>query len=347
MVILSGWKNSVIKAENFGDGIMTLKKLSELTGVSVSTISKAFAESSEISEKTKKIIFDTAKSEGCFEKYYKGKYNKKVIAIICPEINSEFYSRKIAVLERLAGEMGAIAVVSVSNFDTNREKELFEYHSFLQKADGIILIGSGVEIVDSRDVPAVAIGASDKMKNIDCIGSDLETAVSDAVKYLKENGHRKIGFAGEGKTRGKFELVKRMLEEYGLEIEDKNVFIRKKRFEDAGYECGMQIIKKSADITAVFAAYDYIAIGIIDCLTKHGIKVPQDISVIGMDDISAASYGGIELTSINDPVEKQCSEAIELLKKKMDNKYAYSKKKIVIKSELVKRKTVCRAKTIK
>ena len=60
-------------AEDFGDDNMTLQKLSELTGVSVSTISKAFAESGEISERTKGLVFETAQRGGRFEKYYKGK----------------------------------------------------------------------------------------------------------------------------------------------------------------------------------------------------------------------------------------------------------------------------------
>ena len=67
---------------------MTIQKLAKLAGVSAGTVSKAFSGSSEIPEKTRNHIFEVAKQNNCFEKYYKIKYSKKVVAVICPEVKS-------------------------------------------------------------------------------------------------------------------------------------------------------------------------------------------------------------------------------------------------------------------
>ena len=71
---------------------MTMKELAKLANVSVSTASKAFSMSSEGSDETREIIFDVAKKHGCFKKFFNAKYPKLVIAVICPEFESTYYS---------------------------------------------------------------------------------------------------------------------------------------------------------------------------------------------------------------------------------------------------------------
>ena len=72
---------------------MTMRDLAKLANVSVSTVSKAFREADDVSPQTREQIFALAKEQGCFGKYYKGRYHKKVVAIICPELLSDYYSR--------------------------------------------------------------------------------------------------------------------------------------------------------------------------------------------------------------------------------------------------------------
>ena len=79
--------------------MMTLSKIAALAHVSVPTVSKAFSMSSEVNEQTREIIFDIAKKHGCFRKYYNAKYPKHVIAVICPEFKSRYYSRVLSLLQ--------------------------------------------------------------------------------------------------------------------------------------------------------------------------------------------------------------------------------------------------------
>ena len=79
---------------------MTMSKLANLAGVSVSTISKAFSGSKEISEERRNFIFEIAKQAGCYDKYCKNVHTEKVIAVICPEYKSRFYSEQLSILEK-------------------------------------------------------------------------------------------------------------------------------------------------------------------------------------------------------------------------------------------------------
>ena len=85
---------------------MTLGKLAGIAGVSVSTASKAFSGSNEISEATREMIFELARKYGCFDKYYKNKYESTVFAVIAPEINSEHYYKLIIAIQKHVEAVG-------------------------------------------------------------------------------------------------------------------------------------------------------------------------------------------------------------------------------------------------
>lgn len=95
---------------------MNLETLAKLAEVSVGTVSKAFSGSKEISEDTKERIFALAKEHGCFDKYNKNRFDKKVIAVICPELNSEYYSATVTLLNREITLRGGIMSVSTTDF---------------------------------------------------------------------------------------------------------------------------------------------------------------------------------------------------------------------------------------
>lgn len=318
---------------------MTLKDIAAEVGVSVGTVSKAFAGSGEIGEETKQKIFDTAKKNGCYEKYKKEIYGKKVISIICPELGSEFYTRIIDELEKyLFEKYGAVVNVSVSRFSAERERELFEYHAFVQKSDGIILLGSGTKITNSAYVPMIVMdSASD---NFEKMGWDMKNAIGEAVKYLKDRGHKKIGYVGEALTGTKYEYYISAMRKYGLEINENHIKVSTKRFEHGGYEAMKAILENGELPTAVVAAYDYMAIGAIQCIKERGLSVPEDISVMGIDNISADSYLDTPLTSIHVPTNGLFETLADVLMKKIDNKYYVSGSEFVVQCGIIERESV-------
>ena len=81
--------------------VMTMRELAKLCNVSISTVSKAFLDADDVSSNTKKHIFEIAKENGCYGKFYKGKYHKKIIGVICPELEGLYYTGFITELKRL------------------------------------------------------------------------------------------------------------------------------------------------------------------------------------------------------------------------------------------------------
>ena len=318
---------------------MNLSNLAKLAGVSVATVSKAFSGSREISESTREKIFEIARKEGCFDKYNKNPFHKSMIAVICPEIDSAYYN---AIVTRLNSEIrarGAIMAVSVGNFDDEVESELFTYYSSYCRADGIILINTHCDIKNPMLVPTVALGANGNLRNVDLINLDFESAIGEAIGYLKSLGHTEIGFAGERLTNSKLEKFKMAMRRAGLRVSDELIRVSDERFERAGIDAVENWVESGTIPTAIISAYDNIAVGVIKALGKRGIKVPDQVSVIGMDDIPIAPYLATPLSTIRTHIGDACGMAVELVTKKIENQYYKSREEIIIPSEFVVRES--------
>jgi len=318
---------------------MTLSNLANLAGVSVATVSKAFSGSSEISAETRERIFEIARREGCFDKYNKNKFHKPMIAVICPEIDSAYYNAIVTLLGREINERGAIMAVSVGNFSAEVESELFTYYSSYCHADGIILINTHCEIKNPMLVPTVALGHGGVCKNADIIDLDLDGAILEAVLYLKSQGHTEIGFAGEKLTSTKLLKFRNAIRRAGLRVSDELVRVSCERFERAGVEAVESWFSEGRMPTAIIAAYDNIAVGVIKELRKRDFEVPRDVSVIGMDDIPIAPYLTTPLSTIKTHTDDACRMAVELVMKKIENQYYKSREEIVVASEFVVRES--------
>ena len=307
---------------------MTLQKIALEAGVSVSTVSKAFSNARDISEKTRNTIFEIARKHGCYGKYAKTTYSKKVIGIICSEINSEYYSACVEKLKTVIESAGGIMIVSQDDFDPDKRLELVDYYSSYLHVDGIIVFGR--LSVDESDisVPVVSVG-----KNI---GIDLRSSIRDALEYLVVNNHKNIAFVSEEKTSSKMNLFVDVMNKMRLPLMKENLIVSQSRFEDAG-KYGADILVNTP-CTAVICAYDYIALGLIERLEELGFKVPDDYSVIGMDNIRASQYTLHSLTTISYPVEELCEKSVDLIFKKIENKY-YVCENIHLKSNFVIRGT--------
>ena len=316
----------------------SLKNIAEKANVSVSTVSKAFSDSREISTKTRERILEIAKELGVYDKYYKGKYNRKIIAVIAPEIKSQRYYAMISELNDIFYEKDCTVIISVTNFDFDVQRELLRYYSTFEHCDGIILIGAPQEMDFSIDVPLVAL---QETNSCDCVFHDSADAINDAVRHLKENGHTEIAFIGEKKTVAKFNLFKDALRQNRLDLKKELVVTSDARFEQAGYTGMNKLFDRGGKLpTAIVAAYDYIALGVYRSINEHGYSVPDDFSVIGMDNIDVIENISPPMTSIGSNPRELCTVAADLMIKRIENRYFTSTQHIRIKDKLVKRQSV-------
>ena len=316
---------------------MTMKELAKLCNVSVSTVSKAFSDTEDISKNTKELIFETAQKYGCYGKFYKHKYPKKIIAIICPELNSSYYSIFVKELQKLIEGNNGICVISSFDFNAKKQAELIEYYASYLKVDGIIVFSLMQNIKKGYETPIVSLFSS--IDNaVDSVNIDMKSAINEAIKTLKLYGHKKIAFLGEQFTKGKEDSFKSAIEEYG--IIDAHIVKSNYRFEKAGADGVNQLLNQTKNFTAIICAYDNIAFGAIKELKRNGYKVPDDISVIGIDNIASSEYTETSLTSIDNHPTDICSIAWDLLQKKLKNKYFKAKQNIIIKPQLIIRESL-------
>ena len=316
---------------------MSMKKIAEIAGVSVATVSKAFRNSKEISPQRRRQIFDVAKELGVYEKYAAEKFGKKVIAVICPEMQGGYYNKIVHILQKKIAERNGVMIVSVTAFDAAMAEELYVYHTRYQKADGVLLMCQRETLENPLLVPTVHLGCEHEM---DSVSSGFKEALDDIVRMCKENGHKTIAFLGESLTISKQKAFEKAMEKVGMWVHQEMLIVSKLRFEEAGRDGIRRLLAQGKLPEAIVAAYDQIAIGAIQELRENGLSVPEDISVIGMNDIEACDYLETPLTTVKLDMEDLCDKALEILYRKMDNRFYSSKENVQIKSQLVQRESV-------
>lgn len=319
---------------------MNMKSIAKQAGVSLSTVSKAFSGSKEISEKTRQHVFDVAKQQGLFDTYSKNTFHKKVIGVICPELISDYYTAILTALNREIEAHNCIMNLSISNFKADSIEELFSYYSAYCNVDGVIVISARGDLKNPQLIPAVTLLSSGVYEGFDRISFDLYPSIEKAVFLLKELGHRDIAFCGEGLTLERLSSFEKAMRKAVLPIHSKWVRTSSKRFEAAGEEIVQAWLAEGALPTAIIAAYDYIAIGMIKTLKENGIRIPEEISIIGIDDIPLAPYLEKSLSSIRTHAEEICQKAVEIIVKKIDNQYYRSRQNILIPTELIIRDSI-------
>ena len=314
---------------------MTMRDLAQLANVSVSTVSKAFCGAEDIREETRQQIFTIAKEHGCFGKFYKERFHKKIIAIICPELNGTYYSSYIERLQQIIEDHDGIALISTDHFRKGAQAELIDYYASYLRVDGIFVIGLKDEPKRGYEIPIVSLlhGSS----KFDTVLFDMDTAICNAVHTLRSLGHEKIAFIGEPLTRYKARIFAKAM---GIAENDSCMIESSHRFEKAGEEGVKELLRRQIDCSAIICAYDNIAFGAIRQLKSQGFRIPEDYSVVGIDNINASEHTETSLSSIDTQPDEICMIAWDLMQKKQQSKYYHSCQKISVSGQLVLRESV-------
>ncbi len=295
---------------------MNHKKIAELAHVSTSTVSKALSGSSEISvelaEKIKKIAIECG--------YFKEKSKRKreysnnsalLVAVLVPELLGSHYPEIITHLKNEIEAKGAQIAVYIYDFDPKKANEILQNIIVNGAADGVIMFCKP-ELAVKPSIPIVYFGGK-ATGPYDSIGSDTMVMVEDCVRYLKEAGHTDIAYVGEPNTIGSNNAFKVAMRQNGLVCQEAFLFNIEARLEAIGVEAAKKLLALKHKPTAILAAYDVVALSLIHELTQNGIRVPEDISVMGINNISASAYAQVPLTTVDTFSAEQNRAAVELL----------------------------------
>lgn len=181
------------------------------------------------------------------------------------------------------------------------------------QVDGILVVGAFLEssfeqINQEIDIPVVLVDGYAPGCTFDKVVTDNVTGAEIAVRYLIENGHTHIGLVGSKEYTSIEERVEGYRRALSSHLID-DVYIEDCIIDDkAGYEATLRLLKRQPDLTAIFATADIVAMGVLQAARDLGLSVPDDLSVIGFDDIDLAAHSNPPLTTMH--VEKEYMGAL-------------------------------------
>jgi len=333
--------------------MVTIHDISRITGYSVSTVSKAMNNYSDVNEETRRIILSTAEKLGYIPNMNaKSLATKKswTIGVVFEErtgsgITHHFFGKVLNEFKKHI-ELNGYDLLFLSKSLGNNPKFSYYEHCIQKGVDGVILLCTNINeehikrLLESS-IPSVSIDSNTDLTN--CVHTNNYKCVYEAVEYLIKKGHRKIAhiagalktFIGAERLRG----YKDALHDYGIPFRDDYVLKGNEYSYNQGYLRGMDIAKMTDKPTAVVCASDDLAIGLMHAFDEVGIKVPDDISVIGFDNNELARFTRPSLTTINQNKEKIATEAAKILLAKIQNPKRKLVKK-VIEGQLIERESV-------
>ncbi|WP_134698690.1 LacI family DNA-binding transcriptional regulator [Ammoniphilus sp. YIM 78166] len=271
----------------------------------------------------------------------------KTILVVVPDITNTFFSRVLSGIESVAmkNEYQVLlgnAASHVVDFENGYLNALRQ-----RKADGMILLTAGIEssAVDeiAREYPLVLACEYIEGLSVPTVSIDNVSGARKATEYLIELGHERIGMIsgpmnsvlGRDRIKGFYQAMARN------QLEVNPVLVQEGDF---SYESGYNLMEKLLALkhgpTAIFAANDEMAFGIINAIESKGLRVPDDISVIGFDDIKFSSIFKPGLSTISQPAFQIGTKAMELLIRLLKRK-EIRKTQYLLESQLVLRDSCC------
>lgn len=286
------------------DKKITLSYIAKKANVSVATVSRVLNGNGSVDEKIKNKINKIVNSDGYNLK--KTIKNKQIISVIIPDITNPFFANIIEGIENTANLYGYHIILS--QFKENKDI-LNKYFRDITKigVSGYIIVSSTGsseyfnEILTKVSVPIIFLDRKVDIENINYVGSDNEIGAYNATKYLIDLGHKNIIYmAGPQDISTENERFSGFIKALNDNNIDFNYSKYKKvanfNFEES-YIQMKDIIKSKLDYTAIFSACDVMCFGIKKATEEYGISIPNDISLIGYDNIPFSSMIGLTTVS--------------------------------------------------
>lgn len=312
---------------------VTLKQIAETLGISITTVSKALKDYPDVSKKTKKLVKELAQTlnykPNSFAVNLRTK-ESKTIGLIIPEIVHHFFSSVIKGIISQAEKKGYLVIILQSNESYKLEKKQIDL-LLSKRVDGILIslandTGDFKHLNDlmAQDTPLVMFDKIAKIVNCSKVIINDRKAAYIATKHLIDSGCKRIAhFRGPllpQNSIDRFLGYKQALENNGFDYDPSLVYILKDMSFDEGAYFANQLLKHHDTIDGIFINTDLVAIGAIAEFNKHGIKVPEDISIVGFSNWFMSSVISPTLTTINQPGHLMGKTAFKLLYKEIKSR---------------------------
>jgi LacI family transcriptional regulator len=331
---------------------MSLKSLADHLNLSPGTVSvvlNGVPRASEIPQKTQDRIFAAAKKLNYRPNHTARTLKNKrsfTVGILAPEI-SEGYGALLlnAIGEYLIGH-GYFYFVATHGL---RPDLLEEYPRILMErsVEGFIVIDTALK--KPLPLPAVAISGHTRLAGLTNVVLDHDLAARQVLEHLVKLGHKKIAFMKgqpfSSDSAERWRAIQQAATRSGIEVSpDLTLELTRPGFSpEVSYPVMQQFLEKKKPFTALVAYNDFSAIGAVRSLRDAGFRVPEDVSVVGFDDVNSAAFQNPSLTTIRQPWQKMAQIAAKTLLDRLNHKKALAE--ILVEPELVVRESTGQCKT--
>ena len=331
---------------------MTLRKLAEHLGLSRTTISMILndvPEATRFPKETRQRVIESAKRLAYRPNYFARSLGKKrtyLIGVIAPDFGNGFEAAVLSGFERRLLNTGYTSLVSTHLWSPSLLKRHVETLCD-RGAEGLLLVNSTPN--ESPGIPAVTICTDRSPKWSTRVSIDNPYGIGMAISHLAKLGHRDIAFIkgpeGSGDTEERWKAVLATCKRLSVRV-DPRLTVQLERLDPAGTRhaeegrvAAEDLLRRGKRFTALVAFNDISALGAMTALREAGHRVPEDVSVMGFDDIEFASIAFPALTTIRQPLHEMGATAAELLLRKLENDE--SVRNLRVRPELIVRSSTC------
>jgi DNA-binding LacI/PurR family transcriptional regulator len=301
----------------------TIYDVARLAGVSTATVSRALNDTGKIAPGTRAAI-DAAVQQLGYEPNTVARSlvtkSTQTIALLLPDIANPFYAALVSGIQQRLLASGHTMLLCTTESDPDREEQYLTLLRAKQVdgvlVDGLVLPPDRIARFVQDGLPIVCLDRDVDSKSVPLVQVDNRLGARMATAHLFGLGHTRIAHvAGALDLRISEERIQGYRDAFAAEgvQPDPKLLTVGSFTEEGGYEAARALMDLGGEFTAVFAANDLSAIGVMSALAASGWHIPEDVSVIGFDDVRLASYTTPPLTTIRQPALEIARRATQIL----------------------------------
>lgn len=305
---------------------MTIKDLAEMTGYGIGTVSRVLNNQPNVSAKARSVILQAVKESG-FQintNAQKLKQHATSILVVVKGTSNEMFGEMVETIQNMVAKTHYPLLVDYMDEDNNEVLRAIQLCRE-EKPLGILFLGGNSRNFRNDfakiDIPCVLVtndASGLPFSNLSSVCTDDRQAARTAMDSLIALGHRSFAIIGGDKVasdtgRLRYEGCIQSFQKHGIAFDETRNF-RGVRFSYRdGYAATQQLIAEGVPFTALFAAADVMAIGAVRALHDHGLRVPEDVSVMGFDGLPLGSFLVPQLTTVAQSAERMAKRSVEIL----------------------------------
>ncbi len=308
-----------------------MREIAKIAGVSVATVSRTLNNPGRVCKETRKKVLRAIEDHKYIYNSSAADLSRKkttVIGVLIPDAQIPMFGLALVAIQDYIQDRNYSIIVGNTKYDSNIEMKLIKQFQERNVA-GIIKTGFDEknslmeESIQKSKIPCVVIFEKLQKEGVSSVGFDNYKGAFHATQYLIDLGHKRIGliigpYSKQRRIRKRFEGYKAALEQH-VDNFDTNIIVETNINLMAGKNALTKLLSIPNPPTAIFAAADRLAIGALSGASEMGLRVPDDLSIIGYGDIDVAAFCIPPLTTVRTPSYKCAQKAAEVLINQIEN----------------------------